>query len=613
MDGKMSYKKSECEVGELIRKSESDYKSGNTLISKYVSFDMAETLAKIDAYHYSKHTRGETDSMGREKPFPNVVIAAENIWYRATDIDRSQIKIKAKKGKDIINAFLKTVHLQNWMRKENFGVFLNEWGRILSRYGSAVVKFVEKDGELHRMVVPWQTLIVDPVDFDNNPVIEILDLTEAQIRKRVGYDKDIIEKLCNAKTSRKLPTGENKDNKSDYIRLYEIHGELPLSYLTGKEKDENVYQQQMHVISFVAGKDEGEYDDYTLISGKEKQSPYMLTHLIKEEGRTLGVGPVESLFEAQWMQCHTAKAIKDQLDLASKLIFQTSDGTFVGQNALTAIENGDILIHAPNQPLTQLANSSHDITSLQSFGAQWKVLGNEITGVSESMLGNTAPSGTAWRQVETLLQESHDLFNLMKENKGLALEDMMRNFIISFINKKMDTSEEISATLENYDIDRIDSKYVKNMSVKVSNKIIKDKILNEEDVTPEEQAMLMETIGNKVKEGLSEQGNQRFFKPDEIPTKTWKETFKDSEDEIIVDVTNEAIDQNAMTTLNTMLMYIVRKQGQPFSPEEKLIFDKIALASGIVSPLELSSLPKLSPIQNQTLPNNAVPTASVGR
>jgi hypothetical protein len=339
----------------------------------------------------------------------------------------------------------------------------------------------------------------------------------------------------------------------------------------------------------------------------------MLTHLIKEEGRTLGVGPVESLFEAQWMQCHTAKAIKDQLDLASKLIFQTSDGTFVGQNALTAIENGDILIHAPNQPLTQLANSSHDITSLQSFGAQWKVLGNEITGVSESMLGNTAPSGTAWRQVETLLQESHDLFNLMKENKGLALEDMMRNFIISFINKKMDTSEEISATLENYDIDRIDSKYVKNMSVKVSNKIIKDKILNEEDVTPEEQAMLMETIGNKVKEGLSEQGNQRFFKPDEIPTKTWKETFKDSEDEIIVDVTNEAIDQNAMTTLNTMLMYIVRKQGQPFSPEEKLIFDKIALASGIVSPLELSSLPKLSPIQNQTLPNNAVPTASVGR
>ena len=80
---------------------------------------------------------------------------------------------------------------------------------------------------------------------------------------------------------------------------------------------------------------------------------------------------------------HTAKQIKDQLDLASKLIFQTSDGNFVGQNALTSIESGDIMIHQINQPLTQLANNSHDITSLQNFGQQWKALGNEITGVSE--------------------------------------------------------------------------------------------------------------------------------------------------------------------------------------------------------------------------------------
>jgi hypothetical protein len=596
----------ECEIGELIRKSESDYKSGDTLISKYVSRNLYETLSKIDAYHYSRHTSGELDSLGRPKPFPNIVIAAENIWYRATDIDRKNIKIRATKGKDTINAFLKTIHLQNWMRKENFGVFLNEWGRILSRYGSAVVKFVEKGGELHRMVVPWQTLIVDSVDFDNNPVIEVLDLTEAQLRKREGYDKDIVDKLCNAKTSRKLIGGENKDNKSDYIRLYEIHGELPLSYLTGKEKDEEKYVQQMHVVSFVAGKEKGKFDDYTLISGKEKRSPYMITHLIKEEGQTLGVGPVETLFEAQWMQCHTAKAIKDQLDLASKLIFQTSDGTFVGQNALTAIENGDILIHALNQPLTQLANTSHDITSLQSFGSQWKVLGNEQTGVSESMLGNTAPSGTAWRQVETLLQESHDLFNLMKQNKGLYMEEMLREFVIPFNEKKMDTAEEISATLEAYDIDRIDAKYVKNMSIKVSNNIIKDKILNGQPVSPEEQAMITDSVAGKLKEGLSENGNQRFFTPDEIPTKTWKELFKDSDDEVEVSVTDENQDADAMTTLNTLLMFFVKKQGQPLTPEEKMVLNKTLMLSGTVSPLELSSLPAPVPSPlNQNITSNA--------
>ena len=70
---------------------------------------------------------------------------------------------------------------------------------------------------------------------------------------------------------------------------------------------------------------------------------------------------------------HSQKLIKDQLDLASKLIFQTSDGNFAGRNALTAIESGDILIHAINEPITQANNASHDITSLQNFGTSGKL------------------------------------------------------------------------------------------------------------------------------------------------------------------------------------------------------------------------------------------------
>ncbi len=597
----------ECEVGAIVRKAETDYRAGNTIISKYVTFDMAATLDKIDAYHYSKHTSGDTDSLGREKPFFNIVNAAENIWYRATDIDRKNIKIKARKGKDTINAFLKTIHLQNWMREENFGVFLNDWGRHLSRYCTSILKFVEQDGKLHRKVMSWQNMIVDSIDFENNPQIEILELTEAQLLQRKGYDKDMVEKLCEAKTTRKTLDGQNRDNKSDFIRLYEIHGNLPLSCLTNKEEDEDTYVQQMHVISYVAGKNAGEFDDYTLFSGKEKRSPYMKTDLIREDDRTLGIGPIEKLFDAQWMQNHTVKSIKDQLDLASKLIFQTSDGSFVGQNALTAIENGDILIHKPNEPLTQVANNSHDITSLQNFGQQWKVLGNELTGVSESMLGNTAPSGTAWRQVETLLQESHDLFNLMKQNKGLAIEEMLREFVIPFIDKQMDTSEEISATLEANDIDRIDSRYIKNLSIKVVNKAIVNKILDNQDVTPEEQALLTEQVQNHVKGNLQELGSQRFFKPGELDTDTWKKAFKDSDDDIEVDVTGENEDAEALTTLNTILMFFAKKGGAPLTPEEAFILNKIYMQTGIVSPLEMSSLPRQTPVAPPVQP---VPTGA---
>ena len=403
----------EKSVAALVRRNERLYQEGNSTISKYVTFDLAETINKIEAYLNSKFISGDKDDNGNDKPFFNIVTAAANIWMRATDIDRKNIKIKATKSTDTFADFLATIHLQDWMKRENFGEFLNEWGRVLSRYGSALTKFVESDGKLHSIVVPWSRVIVDSIDIDNDVIIEVIELTPAQLLRRKGYDKEKVKALIETNATRKTIGGQVINNKEGFIRLYEVHGEMPLSYLTGNDEDDDEYVQQMHVISFVEGSEVGSFDDFTLIKGREEKNPYMLTHLIKEDGRVLSIGAVENLFMAQWMMNHTAKQIKDQLDLASKLIFQTSDENYVGRNAMNEADNGDILIHSPNQPLTQLANNSHDTTAIQNFATLWKNQASEINGISESMMGNAAPSGTAWRQVEALLQESHSLFALM--------------------------------------------------------------------------------------------------------------------------------------------------------------------------------------------------------
>lgn len=584
----------ENKVGELVRKNEQDYIGGTTTISKYVDFSLSENINKIDAYLNSKHISGDTDSMGREKPFFNISTAIANIWFRATDLDRKNIKVKATKSSDILSSFLATIHLQEWMRRENFGIFLNEWGRILARYGSAVSKFVEKDGELHSVVVPWNRLIVDPISFDNDVVIEVLELTPAQLLKREGYDKEKVRELLDSLVSRETSDKTKKDTKANFIKLYEVHGELPLSYLTGKESDENTYVQQMHVVSFLVTKD-GKYNDYCLVKGREEKNPYYITHLIKEDGRTQAIGAVEHLFEAQWMVNHTSKQIKDQLDLASKLIFQTSDGNFIGQNALNSIETGDIMIHKQGEPLTQLANSSHDITSLQNFGSQWKQLGSEITGVSESMMGNVAPSGTAWRQVEALLQESHSLFELMTENKGLALEEMLKIYIIPFIKKKMDTSEEITATLEDYNIDKIDKMYVPYEAKKRLTQKAIDQIIETETYPIIDEATMQEEV-DTVQQELSEQGNQRFFKPDETGEMKWKEVFKDLEWELEVDITGEQKDNQAdMATLSTIFQTVATNPTALENETVRMVFNKILLKTGTVSPIELSEI-KSSPV-----------------
>lgn len=121
-------------------------------------------------------------------------------------------------------AFIANVLLQNWMKKARFGTFLNDWGRSLARYGSSVVKFVEKDGELMPSVIPWNRLIVDSVDFDALPRIEKLYFTPAQLRKIKGYDRDVVEGLIQTVAARKNLDDEQLDQQNHFIELYEVHG-----------------------------------------------------------------------------------------------------------------------------------------------------------------------------------------------------------------------------------------------------------------------------------------------------------------------------------------------------------------------------------------------------
>lgn len=588
------------EIGDIIRKAENDYINGETTLGKYVNFSQYDNIEKIDAYLNSTHISGSTDSMGREKPFFNIVTGAVNIWYRATDIDRKNIRIKATKAKDYVGAFLASIHLQEWMKRDAFGAFLNEWGRSLARYGSSVVKFVEKGGKLHAEVVTWNRLISDTVDFDNNPKIEKLFLTPAQLKSNKNYDQEVVKGLLTSLEARETMGKEKKDHKVNYIEVYELHGNLPYSYLKPEiyeEEGDETYVQQMHVVSFVKNKDTGEYDDFCLLKGKEAKDPYMITHLIKEDGRSQGIGAVEHLFDAQWMNNHTAKAIKDQLDLASKLIFQTADGSFVGMNALSNIETGDILIHEEDKPLTQINNNSHDITSLQSFGQQWQNLAKEITSTPDSISGNTMPSGTAYRQVAILNQESHSLFEIMTENKGLAIETMMRTFVIPYIKKQMDTAEEISATLEAHDITKLDTMYINAVATKRMNDHIKKAMFKKNGLGGEvAQPFDIEAEKQKLQDELGQQGNQRFIKPSQISTKTWKEVFADLEWEVEVEVTNETTDKEAvMTTLTTVLQSIAGNPAILQDPNMRMLFNKILETTGAVSAIELSANPAPKP------------------
>lgn len=584
---------------EIVREAETNLTSNTVKLGKYVDWSMYETTEKIFAYLNSQHTTGPQDSLGRDKPFFNIVTSAVNIWYRATDLDRKDVVVLPDSIKNTAAAFLATVLLQEWMKKAAFGVFLNQWGRTLAQYGSAVVKFVEQNGELVASVIPWNRLIVDQIDFDSLPRIEKFYRTPAQLQDMAkpghpnyaGYDKDQVAALVNAVSTRKTQNGEQQDNKSDFIELYEVHGNMSQAIYKEakgekvKDSDDDVFFQQMHVVSFVKDR-QGKYQDFTLYSGKEKKDPYMITHLIQEDGRTLAIGAVEYLFDAQWMQNHSIKAMKDQLDLASKLIFQTADPNFVGQNALTAIETGDILIHSDNKPINPVNNAGHDITNLQNFSNQWRVLAQEVTSTPDAVRGNTLPSGTPYSLGAYLGDQGLSLFEIMTENKAHALEAMLREFIIPYLKTKMNNNDEVLAILEDHNLTKLDSMYIPNEAIRRHNKKFKEAVLRGEvptDITAEQ----LQAEEANIKKELSGLGNQRFLSPGDV---SWKEVTKDLEWKFDIGITNEQQDKKVIfQTLSSMLQTIASNPLVLQDPNAKLLFNKILSFTNIVSPVELTA------------------------
>jgi len=594
-------------IQSLVRTAETNYTTGSTQISKYVDWSMHETIDRIDAYLNSKHISGSTDSLGREKPFFNICTAVANIWFRATDIDRKDIRVYTDTSSDVALAFVANVLLHNWMDRERFGVFLNQWGRSLSKYGSTIVKFVKQDGRLIPSVIPWNRLIVDPVDFEALPVIEKLYKTPSQLRKMKGYNQGMVESLISsANQTREDLEKQNIDNRDEFIEIYEVHGELSQEIyneskgLKVNDNDKNIYFQQMHVISFVENKD-GDFEDFTLYSGKEEKSPYMLTHLIEEENRTLSIGAVEYLFDSQWMMNHTMKNQKDYLDLASRLIFQTSDTNYTGKNILKSIETGTVLTYAANQPFTQLNNSTMNMNSLIEFGNQWKVLSQDITSTPDAFRGTTMPSGTPYSLTALLSQQAGSLFELMTENKGLAIEDMIREYVLPFLKTQMDTSDEISAVLEDRDITEIDPMYVPREAIKRYNKLAIETVLNGGIPSPYQPDIAQ----GQVQQELGQLGNKRFFKPSDIKTETWKTVLKDFEWNVKVEVTNENSDKQAvLQTLSTVFQTIAANPMVLQDKNAAMVFGKLMNASGTVSPMELKTKPVTPPMTSLPSPMN---------
>ena len=188
----------------------------------------------------------------------------------------------------------------------------------------------------------------------------------------------------------------------------------------------------------------------------------------------------------------------------------------------------------------------------------------------------------------------------MTENKGLALEEIWREFVIPNIKKQLDTKEEIVATLDNMSIKQIDSLYIPNEAKKRFNEMAVEKVikaLETDDMSQVPEAYDPAQGERQVAGEMKSLGNNRYFKPDELSQKTWKEIFDGFEWDVEIEVTNEQSDKQAvLANLNDTL----GKLAQLGDIENaRLVLAKILEETDIFSPMELTATQQAPAPQGQ--------------
>jgi hypothetical protein len=583
----------------FVREQRDNYKQRDITIVSGLDYNQYKTLVRAELYYNSQFESGPKDSLGRDKPFYNIVKSRVNLATRATDIDVKDIQVESTVSDDYARSFVFRKKVAQWMKDKGFARLLNQMGKTRNKYGGVLVKKTEHKGELDIHVVPWKDVVTDQTDIMKGVIIERHFYTPSELKAMDGVWDNVDAAIRTAEDDKDDENEhEEKETPGNYIEVYEIHGDLPVAYLKiaeGKDpKDDDwfIFQKQVHII---AGVDNIGYDDdqkliengINLFWGKEKKSPYKYLAWDEIPGRALGIGVIEDSFEAQVWTNDAKLKERDLMELASKLLFWTDDSKFA-KNVTTDAETGEVLRVTQGRQVKQLNTISGTLPQFQNLIQSWKDQADRATSTFEANTGENLPSGTPYRLAAIQNQEANSHFVYRLEEMGTFIEEMFNDWIVPYFEKKFRDPHIVAAEFSQDELNKIDETYIESA-------------LKEEILKKRQQGILIldiEQERQRLKQQMMQTKEHRYLK---VP----KDYYKNLNAKIRVVITNEQRNKAVyLESLSNILQTVAKIPDVLTNPMLKKLFEKIMEISGI-SPIEISS----SQSQPSQLQQPTAPTA----
>lgn len=582
-------------IYEFITTEENAYRTQPITVIEGYEWSMYDHIRKTILYKNSTYTTGKND----DKPYKNIIRPILNLAYRAEGFDVKDIQLFVNEAKNYYKSFLIKKFHEKWARENNIDTFIDDMVENYVDFGGALVKDVN---DIKPEVVPWPRIaFVDQTDILSGTIAEKHYYSPDQLKEMSSKGWGNIDEVITL--SQNYKTGDTQGGKQSktpgrYIEVYEVHGMFPKSWLAKDgedytEDDASKYTRQIHICAFYKD-DKNDKQGITLFKGPENELPYKLVLRDKIYGRALGIGGAEELFEPQVWTNYDVIRIKDMLDIASKVIFQTTDPAFANRNKTNNLDNGEILVVGEGKNIAQINTQPVNINLFENSIKQWELHAQQMGSANESIMGESPTSGTPFKLQELVTAESHSLHEYRKGKLATFLDEVYRDWEIPHITREIIKGQEFLAEL---DLDELQS-VAESLATCEANKFIKASLLQGKMVS---QVQIDE---NKefIKEIFNKGGNKKFLE-------IFKDEMKSAPVDVYVNIAGKQKDLAGRTDkLVNILRQIISAPQMLQDPVFAKLFNQIIEASGL-EPVDFTSMKIQPPAQDQLNPKaEQIPT-----
>ncbi|KKK69844.1 hypothetical protein LCGC14_2929980, partial [marine sediment metagenome] len=166
-------------------------------------------------------------------------------------------------------------------------------------------------------------------------------------------------------------------------------------------------------------------------------------------------------------------------------------------------KNLEIIDVAPNTDLSQVDTFPRNINLFDKSDDEWEAHAQQMGAANDAIMGKSPTSGTPFALQELVVGTNQGLHNYRRGQYAKHLEEIYVDWIIPHIQKKITQGAKFLSELSLEEMDYVVNKLVTNES----NKMMVEKTLNGELVTPEAR----EFFEQEVRAEFKKKGSKHFI------------------------------------------------------------------------------------------------------